>query len=166
MDTSLIDKLISEAKRIEEDALYSSKGHYNCADMWRHIHYWIGIPTAILAGIASISAFSENTTVAGYISALVAILTALGTFLDPNARQNNHKASGAAYGALKNKARSFYEIEVCLESDMVKLKKQLDILFLRRDELNSTSFPISAKAYKKAKKDIESGSNDYQIDKG
>lgn len=158
------NKLIEEAKRIEEDALYSSKGHYNCADNWKSVHYWIGIPAAVLAGVASVSAFSDNTVIAGYISVLVAILTALSTFLDPNARQNSHKASGAAFGALKNQSRCFYEIDVYLEQDEKKLKKQLDTLFLRRDELNSTSLPISVKAYKKAKKDIESGSNNYKVD--
>ncbi|PSV15945.1 SLATT domain-containing protein [Photobacterium kishitanii] len=164
MSHIVLNKFIEEAKRIEEDALYSSKGHYNCADNWKSVHYWIGIPAAVLAGVASVSAFSDNTIVAGYISVLVAILTALSTFLDPNARQNSHKASGAAFGALKNQSRCFYEIDVHLEQDEKKLKKHLDILFHRRDELNSTSFSISAKAYKKAKKDIESGSNNYRVD--
>ncbi|MGF1788957.1 SLATT domain-containing protein [Photobacterium swingsii] len=164
MSNLVVNKLIEEAKRIEEDALYSSKGHYNSADKWKSLHYWIGIPAAILAGVASVSAFSENTVIAGYISVLVAILSALSTFLDPNARQNSHKSSGAAFGALKNKSRCFYEIDVHLETDDKKLKKQLDALFQRRDELNSTSLAISAKAYKKAKKDIEAGSNNYKVD--
>ncbi len=98
MSHIVTSKLIEEAKRIEEDALYSSKGHYNCAENWKSVHYWIGIPAAVLAGVASVSAFSDNTVIAGYISVLVAILTALSTFLDPNARQNSHKASGAAFG--------------------------------------------------------------------
>ncbi len=68
------------------------------------------------------------------------------------------------YRALKNQSRCFYEIDVHLEQDEKKLKEQLDTLFLRRDELNSTSLSISAKAYKKAKKDIESGSNNYKVD--
>ncbi len=164
LSNTVVEKLVEEAKRIEEDALYSSKGHYNCADNWKSVHYWIGIPAAILAGVASVSAFSENTAAAGYISVLVAILSALSTFLDPNARQNSHKSSGAAFGTLKNQARRFYEIEVYLEHDEKKLKKQLDALFLRRDELNTTSFSISARAYRKAKTDIESGSNNYKVD--
>ena len=164
MSDEIKNKLISEAKRIEEDALYSFKGHHNAAESWKYVHYWVGIPTAILAALGSASAFSEENIIAGVLGIIVASLTALSTFLDPSGKQNNHKASGDAFGVLKNQARLFYEIEISIGSDAHKLQEILKSLALKRDELNSTSPTIPRKAYMKAKKDIESGSNFYQID--
>ena len=43
-----MDPLISvqnEAARIEEDSLYSAKGHWEAAKPWEHRHLWIGVPT-------------------------------------------------------------------------------------------------------------------------
>lgn len=164
MSNEIVKKLTSEAKRIEEDALYSFKGHHNTAESWKNVHYWIGIPTVILAAAGSASAFNEENIIAGVLGIIVASLTALSTFLDPSGKQNTHKASGSAFGVLKNQARLFYEIEVTIENDASKLQKMLKILSIKRDELNSTSPTIPRRAYLKAKKDIESGSNTYKID--
>ena len=50
--------VIKEAKRIEESALCTAKGHFAAAQFWANFHLWVGIPTAILATIASASAFN------------------------------------------------------------------------------------------------------------
>jgi len=164
MSDRIKNKLILEAKRIEEDALYSFKGHHNAAESWKCVHYWVGIPTAIIAAVGSVSAFSEESLIAGILGIIVASLTALSTFLDPSGKQNNHKASGVEFGVLKNQARLFYEIDTSIENDINKLQKILKSLVLKRDELNSISPTIPRKAYLKAKKDIELGSNIYQVD--
>lgn len=163
-DEEIKNKLVSEAKRIEEDALYSFKGHHNAAESWKYVHYWIGIPTAVIAALGSASAFSEENIIAGILGIIVTSLTALSTFLDPSGKQNTHKASGAAFGVLKNQSRLFYEIEICIESDINKLQKILKALATKRDELNSSSPTIPRNAYLKSKKDIESGSNNYKAD--
>lgn len=165
MSEQLIQKLILEAKRIEEDSLYSFKGHHNAAESWKYVHYWLGIPTAVLAALGSASAFNEENIIAGVLGIVVASLTALSTFLDPGGKQNTHKSSGSAYGVLKNQARLFYEVETNIETDVKKLQTMLKALVLKRDDLNTTSPTIPKKSYLKAKKDIEAGSNDYKIDK-
>ena len=53
-DNSVRENLIAEAKRVEEDGLYSSKGHYAAADFWRKVHLRLGVPTAILTSIAGV----------------------------------------------------------------------------------------------------------------
>ncbi len=52
-------KIIEEAKRIEHDALYSAKGHYEAAERWTRFHLTIGIPTAILSAIAGAAALAQ-----------------------------------------------------------------------------------------------------------
>ncbi len=40
MNQKLIQTVISECHRIEEDALYSSKSHYNVSDRWDKLNLW------------------------------------------------------------------------------------------------------------------------------
>ena len=51
-DQSKISALCREAERLEEDALYSSKGHFNAEDTWVRRNYWLGMPTTALGAIA------------------------------------------------------------------------------------------------------------------
>ena len=74
------EKIVKEAKRIEEDSLYSSKGHFYAAQFWTNLHLWIGIPTSIMAAIAGASALSQfdnHQIVAGILAILVAALSAV-----------------------------------------------------------------------------------------
>lgn len=45
--TAMIAALRREAERIEEDATYSSKSHFNAEATWIHRHYWLGKPLSI-----------------------------------------------------------------------------------------------------------------------
>ena len=43
----------TELLRMEEDCVYSSKSHFNCADFLRKLYYIIGIPLVILTAITT-----------------------------------------------------------------------------------------------------------------
>lgn len=51
-DQANISALCREAERLEEDALYSSKGHFNAEDTWVRRNYWLGVPATALGVIA------------------------------------------------------------------------------------------------------------------
>jgi hypothetical protein len=163
----LKENIIKEAKRIEEDCLYSGKGHFIAANFWNKFHLWIGIPTAALAAIASataLSQFDNHNVISGILAILVAVLTAIATFLNPNGRANMHLSSGNKYLAVRNIARIFYEVDIhAAESDR-ELTKNLKKMAKKRDELNQDSPQIPPWAYKKAKKGIERGEAEYKIE--
>jgi hypothetical protein len=151
-------KIIEEAKRIENDALYSAKGHYEAAESWTRFHLTIGIPTAILSAIAGASAlaqFDYHNIIAGSLAILVAALTAVATFLNPNEKATSHQIVGNKYNALRNKVHIFCNIDSSVENSEQELIKHLKDLATQRDELNQDSPPISSWAYKKAQKVIE-----------
>jgi hypothetical protein len=158
---------IKEAKRIEEDSLYSAKGHFVTADFWTNFHLWIGVPTVILAAIAGASALSQfdnHNIIAGILAIIVAALTAVTTFLNPNEKANSHRNAGNKYNSLRNKARIFHEVDCCGEDLDQELTIQLKELAKQRDELNQSSPQISRWAFKKARKGIEDGEADYNVD--
>ena len=107
---SFAQPLALEAKRIEEDARFSSKGHFEAATAWDRWHLLIGLPTSIVAAIAGVSALSDLPVLAGILALLVATTSAVFTFLNPKERAAGHLRAGNAYKALQNDARIFREI--------------------------------------------------------
>lgn len=167
MSDNIKENIINETKRIEEDSLYSAKGHFAAANFWTNFHLWIGAPTAILAAIASASALSQfdyHNVIAGILAIVVTALTAVTTFLNPNEKANSHQIAGNNYLSLRNKARIFSEIDCLGESSNEELAEQLKELAGQREELNQNSPQIPRWAYKKARKGIEEGEASYSVD--
>lgn len=162
------EAIIAEAKRIEENCLYTAKGHFVAAQFWTNFHLWIGIPTVILAavaGTAALAKFDKNNILAGILSIVVVVLTAITTFLNPKERANAHLTSGNNYDSLLTKARVFWTIECREENSEQVLTEKLKNLSEQRDRLNRECPQVPTWAYKKAKKGIEEGEADYLVDK-
>lgn len=157
MDNVKLEEYVKEAKRIEEDSLYSSKGHYNAAAFWHGIYFWIGVPNSILAAIAGISAFDGSTILAGSLAVVVASISAASTFLNPESRGSSHKNSASEYHTLRNKARIFVNITTKRDLDNDELNNIFEELASQRENLNSISPQIPERAFHKARQGIESG---------
>ena len=160
------EKIIKEVKRIEENSLYSSKGHFYAAQFWTNLHLWIGIPTSIMAAVAGASALSQfdnSQIVAGILAILVTVLSAVSTFINPNEKATIHHNAGNRYSSLNNRARIFSEIDAELETDRDLLAK-FRSLAEERDKLNDKSPQIPKWAFRKAKKGIEDGEAQYKVD--
>jgi len=158
-------QIVDEAKRIEEDSLYSSKGHFYAGQCWSGVGLWLGCITAVLsavAGTSALSKFDHSTTVAGSLAILVAVVTAIITFTNPNEKATLHKEAGNKYNSLKNDVRIFYEIEASInEKEAIRKLKELNG---RRNQLNQESVQIPKWAFEKARVGIEDEEAEYQID--
>ncbi|HVU26857.1 MAG TPA: SLATT domain-containing protein [Verrucomicrobiae bacterium] len=160
-------EFIREAQRIEEATMHSSKGHFAAAAIWRGMHVGLGIPTTILASIAAASAFSKmdfTHSISGWISILVAVLSALTTFLNPPAKANAHFTAGNNYGDLRDKTRMYRKIN-CLNDSDEALAKRLQELCGEKNELNQTSPQIPWFGRYFAKRGIAAGEAAYEVDK-
>lgn len=164
--SELIQKLVVECFRIEEDAEHSSKGHYNAGDRWGRYHLSLGLPAAIVAAIAGAAAFKDCPELAGSLAMISTALTTVLTFLKPSERSEMHKSAGSKYHALRDQTRIFREIELSDGLDAGTAKKRLLELASNREELNAASPGIPRRDYEKAKKDIDEGRSSYQVDKG
>ena len=99
MGNDIKGKITSEAKRIEEDCLFSSKGHFETAQRWTGFHFWIGIPTAVGAAVAGALAFSNCPIFSGILSLLVTASAAVITFVNPNEKAAAHHKAGTMYNS-------------------------------------------------------------------
>lgn len=161
------DEIIKEAKRIGESLLYSSKGHFTASYFWSNFHLWIGVPVVLfsaVAGASALSQFDPKHILAGLISILVAALSGVMTFLNPNEKASVHLNAGNNYDSLMNKVRIFWSIDCWRDESEQVLTEKLKYLSEQKDKLNQSYPQIPWWAYKKAKKGIEAGEAEYKVD--
>jgi len=131
--------LCAEAQRIEEEALQASRRHFAAARNWSRWHFAVGLPTALLAAVASALAYAEQTVWAASLAALVAATAALNTFLNARDRAAAHHSAASAYKALSDDARIFRQIDCRQANPEEDLAAKLRRLAAAHAELNSAS---------------------------
>lgn len=159
------DAIRKELERIEEDCIHSGKSHFNAHERWSGYHYWLGIPAVILSSVAGLAFFKDYPEFGGALSAVVAVLTALSTFLKPYERAASHKGSGDQYLSLRNDARVFREIKLAYACDDQSAVDGLAEFTKRRNELNQASPQFSNRDFVKARAGIEAGEAAHAVDK-
>ena len=164
--SNLVENLSEEAQRIEEDTEHTAKSHFNAAGRWAKYHLRIGLPSAVIAAIASGSAFSDMPTLAGSLAVLSMALITVLTFLKPSKRSENHKAVACQCLALRNQSRIFRRIELLECPDLDTARDRLMKLAQQRDDLNQSAPAFSRSDYELAKKDIDEGRTKYCVDGG
>ena len=158
-------EIMKESKRIEESSLYSAKGHFAAAHTWANFHLIIGVPIVVLAAIAGSSFISNNNVIAGVLSLIVAVLSAVMTFLNPNERSSSHLNAGNSYDVLQNEVRIFRTIDCWREDPEQILTERLKNFSDQKGKLNQGSPQIPWWAYQIAKRGIKAGEGSYEVDK-
>lgn len=161
---TLTAAMCREAMRIEEDATYSSKGHFNAEEIWMRRHYSLGVPATLLGAIAGATLVKSQPEWAAALALIASLLTGLMTFLKPNERAAVHRAAAAQFLALRNNSRFFREIELLQREPEDGLADRLSALAQQRNELNEKSPPIPAHAFKLARRGIEQGEATHKVD--
>lgn len=151
------DEIVKELLRIEEDCIHSGKSHFNAHERWTSYHYWLGIPSVIFSSIAGLAYFQDYPEFGGLLSAIVAVLTALSTFLKPYERAAAHKSSGDQYLSLRNDARVFRTIKLQGACDIQSAVNGLEEFAKRRNELNQASVQFAERDFIKARAGINAG---------
>lgn len=158
-------EIMKEGKRIEESSLYSAKGHFAAAHAWANFHLIIGVPIVILAAIAGCSFVNNNSLIAGILSLIVAVLSAVVTFLNPNERSSSHLNAGNSYDALQNETRIFRTIDCWREDSEQILTERLKNFSSQKGKLNQGSPQIPWWAYQIAKRGVKAGEGSFEVDK-
>ncbi|GAB1233505.1 hypothetical protein UT4_19730 [Ferrigenium sp. UT4] len=164
-DQSKISALRREAERLEEDATYSSKGHFNAEDTWVRRNYWLGVPATALGAIAGATLIKSQPELASAFMLLASLLTGLMTFLKPNERAAMHRAAAGQFLALRNDARFFREVELLQVDRLGEMPEKLKALSAVRNELNQKSPSIPRRAFVAARRGIEEGEATHKVDK-
>lgn len=158
------EAIIVEAKRLEEDTLFSSKGHFEAASLWGRVNLIVGSVTTVAATLAAIFTFSHNDAVVIGLSVLVAISTGIMTFLNPSKNASIHHGSGTTYNAIRNSARMFHVIDCQSGATSDELSARLKELSHQRNDVSAKSPSIPRWAFVHARQGIEQGEAAYTVD--
>jgi len=143
MNDSLKDKLLENLKHLAKDALIHVEAYNYMANFWTNWYLYIGIVNTFLASIASISALLETIGrfPAAILTASVAVLSAITTFLNPADRSSQHKKAKDKFIAINMEARKTAIDFYSEDSDEIfkKLQERVDILSLNMTEALQTS---------------------------
>ncbi len=162
------DKIIAEAKRLEEAVLYSAKGHFEAERGWSKVHVCLGIPLVLFAAAASASFLAkidDSGIIASSLSFIVLLLSAVTTFMNPQDKVTAHHTAGSAYDALLSTVRIFHTIECATEPDDGILTARLKAYTDQKSRLNESCPAPPRWAYQRAKKGIEDGEASYAVDR-
>lgn len=83
-----------------------SRAHIIVSTHWSSAHLYIGLPNAVFASVIGVQALADLTDVKlvlGLLSSLVAVLTALITFLNPNEKAQTHLNASRLYEQVGDK---------------------------------------------------------------
>ena len=158
-------EIFKEAKRIEEDILYSEKSHFILANKWTKNNNNLCISIIILSIISAVVAlgnFHEYIFAIGILTIIVTAISMIQLFLNPYEQSNSHQNAGVKYNTLRRKVRIFYNNEIenqNIEKNIDQLKNIADI----KNNIDSESPKISRNAYEEARKGIENGEHEYEV---
>ena len=161
------DEIIKESLRIEESTRFSAKSHYNDSSMWEFCHLILGIPTTVLSGVVAVKSFGQfdsSHNAAGIIALVVAGLSGLMTFLNPNQKSAAHSKAGNGYDSLNNKIRIFRTIDCWGKDSDLVLTNKLKEFSEKQSNLNTNNPQPSLFGYLFAKWGIKKGEADFVVD--
>ena len=164
-DSRRIEAIQKEAKRLHEDVLYSEKSHFTMATIWGYMHYGLGVPAAITAALAGLSAINEYPIVAVVASIIATVLTSLMTFLDTEKRRSEHFVSGKRYAALRGDLRRMIDIDL-LDRDqpIPDARARLQQRSEEKRVIQEASPHTGGIAYRLGKRSIKKGEHSYEAD--
>lgn len=163
-EEKLIQNIIDEAQRIEEDTEYSSKAHFNAGSRWKKVHYGLGFTIIICAALSTAALFEDYPSWIGFLALLASVLAGIQTFVNPEKSATIHKSAGDRILSLKRTVRIFRQVELDQLSIKEATKKINDFSskYAHYTEINPD---IPEWAFQKARKGIEDGQAQYQVDK-
>lgn len=131
-----------------EELLRRAGAHDLAAQFNGRIHYGIGVPTAALAAIGGVSAFSQYEIVAGFIAIIVAALTSVATILNPQQTARQHQERAQQCESLARRAQSLWT-EVGLSKHMDDLTRMAERKSKLENEKTALGEPHPALRYKR-----------------
>lgn len=160
--TDVREKIRQEVSKLHTDVLYSSKGHYYAAGMWKWVHYILGGVSIALGACLAREMSLFGLTIAE-MGGIVVVCSALQTFLNTKKTERSHFVSGVKYNTLQVRARRFASIDCDADSgiDVGTLRSAMEKMYQEKSELDLKSEKISKLAYLLAKRGIANGEASY-----
>lgn len=157
--------IATEVHRIHESSLWSAQGQFVLSKQWRAANFLLGVPAAVLAGIAGGKGLTEkeHSSVLAILALIAAGFTAALTVLNPAHHIALAESSAQGYLELQTDSRQLLTVDLkTLTFD--KARSRLTDLTQRRNKINKAAEPPNGLARWFAKRTIEGGGQSYEAD--
>ena len=134
--------------------------HYACANSFNRLHYWLGIPTVVIAAFVGTAVFvsleqdagGSIKIVVGMISILAAVLASLQTFLGLSERAEKHRFIAASYASVR---RNLELLHAFWPDDDAELAKKLHQVKIEMDSLAKSAPHVPEKLNQRIRKALK-----------
>ena len=140
----------------------SQRVHYECANYYNRLNYFLGIPTIVLSaavGTAVFASFDKQATgelkrlILGFISMTAAVLASLQTFLSFAERANRHRVTGAKYGAIR---RTLEKLKTISPTEHDAIRRELDAIQKAMDDLAENAPHVPSRLKRRVDNELKS----------
>ena len=149
-----------ELKRLEEDILYTEKGHFAASNEHGRVHLALGLLATITSAVAATTIISKSDPwIPGVLALIAAVASAVLTFVKPDERAAQHLQSGRALGALRVRIRQTRTIDLPADNhvDAATWKTTIQDLTTQKADIDNAAPPVSDRIFKKAQQKIQQG---------
>jgi len=153
-----------ELARLEEDVLFSEKQHFSMVTTWSWIHYVLGIPGALAAGLAGVAVVQNWNALAVGCAAIAAVMTSLMTFLNCEKKKEDHLIAGNKYSSLRGRLRRMRRLELTQGMPIDVATPKLQQMSEEKTVIQHAAPHIGGIAYWLAKRSIGKGEHAYEVD--
>ncbi|WP_197381460.1 SLATT domain-containing protein [Mycolicibacterium mengxianglii] len=152
--------VVSELERLEEDMLYTEKGHFAAAEELKAVHTCLGLVATVCAAAAAASIVADNSPVlSGTLALVAAMASAMLTFVKPQETAAQHLSAARALGATRILARQHREIDLHPDAaeDPAVWRNFITVIATAKKDADSASPSISNRRFEKGRRKIKAG---------
>lgn len=145
--------------------MYSAQSQFESSKSWRTWNWILGGSTAAASGVAGVLTFATDSlqSLSGILALLAALVAAVHATLKPNKKAEHAQISANEYAAIQAAARRFLNVDIDT-GELQDLRQTLESLADRAESANRSADVIPRFAYRRAKKNIQRGGQDYAVD--
>lgn len=149
-----------ELLRLEEDMLYTEKGHFAAANELSRIHVGLGI-TATVAAAASVATIvgDASAIISGVLGLIASLVSAVLTFVKPEEKASQHLTAARLLGDIRVRARQHRELDLHdgAGNSSASWRTYPTEIRVAKAEVDQSAPPVSDRRFRKAQAKIQSG---------
>lgn len=150
----------AELERLEEDMLFTEKGHFVAAEELKRAHRWLGLIATVSAAAAAATIVADNSpVVSGSLALVAALASAMLTFVKPEEGAAQHLSAARVLGAVRVLARQNREVDLHPDAmeDRTAWRKYVAEIGAAKKEADAAAPSISDRRFEKARRKIDAG---------
>lgn len=150
----------TECNTIEDNCTYTAEAHHSIAARSQKQAFWFQVIPAVVAALSGLLVVGKVIPLWwGWLTAISAIVSAVGAVLDPNKTYYAHLNAAKDFTVIKNRARALGAVFSSDMSDQ-EFAREAKALHDQYNELVRYTPPTTQAAFEHARKRIKDGVHD------